>query len=85
MWPYPQFYDIVQIFELILILVLLPNLSNILESVLVLILVILQLKLLILKSHILLWENKYGLEFQFLDLVSLTEQISTPELLLDLS
>ena len=72
MWPYPQFCDLVQISESILIPILLPNLSNILESVLVLILVILKHKSLILKSHILLWENEYGLEFQFLDLDPLT-------------
>ena len=37
------------------------------------------------ESHIPLWENKCGLEFQLLDLDPLPEPILTPELLLDLS
>ena len=36
-------------------------------------------------SHIPLWENKCGLEFQLLDLDPLLEPSSTPEPLLDLS
>ena len=53
----------VQIPESILTLVLLPNLSNILESVLVPIPVILELELPILESHIPLWRNECELEF----------------------
>ena len=52
-----QICDPVQISELILTPVLLPNLSNILESVLVSIPVILELESPILESHIPLWEN----------------------------
>ena len=59
--PDPQFCDPVQISKLILTLVLLPSLSNILESVLISIPVILELESL--KSHISLWENECGLEF----------------------
>ena len=79
-----QFCDPVQIPESILILVLLPDLSNILESVLISTPVILELESPIL-SHIPLWENECGLEFQLLDLDPLPEPISTPEPLLDLS
>jgi len=62
--------------------VLLPNLSNILESVLIPIPVILELESPILESHIMLWENECGLEFQLLDLDPLPEPISTPKPLL---
>jgi len=58
-----QIYDPVQISESILTPVLLLNLSNILESVLIPIPVILELESPILESHIPLWGNKYGLEF----------------------
>jgi len=80
-----QICDPVQIPESILTPILLPNLSNILESVLVPIPVILELESPILKSHIPLWENECGLEFQLLDLDPLPEPISTPEPLLDLT
>ena len=63
---------------------LLPDLSNILESVLIPTPVILELESPIL-SHISLWGNECGLEFQLLDLDPLPEPISTPEPLLDLS
>jgi len=58
-----QICDPVQIPESILTAVLLPNLSNILESVLVPIPVILELESPILECHIPLWENECGLEF----------------------
>ena len=79
-----QICDPVQIFESILTPILLPDLSNILESVLIPTPIILELESPIL-SHILLLENKCGLEFQLLDLDPLLEPISTPEPLLDLS
>ena len=53
----PQICDPIQILESILTPVLLPNLSNILESVLILISVILELESPILESHIPLWEK----------------------------
>ena len=58
--------------------------SNILELVLIPTPIILELESPIL-SHILLWENECGHEFQLLDLDPLPEPISTPKLLLDLS
>ena len=64
--------------------VLLPNLSNILESVLIPTPVILELESPML-SHIPLLKNECGLEFQLLDLDPLPEPISTPKLLLNLS
>ena len=64
--------------------VLLPDLGNILESVLVPTPIIPELESPIL-SHIPLWENDCGLEFQLLDLDPLLEPSSTPEPLLDLS
>ena len=79
----PQICDLVQIPELILTPILLPDLSNILESVLIPIPVILKLESLILESPIPLWENEYELEFQLFDLDPLPEPISTPERLLD--
>ena len=79
-----QICDLVQIPESILTLVLLPDLSNILESVLIPTHIILELESPIL-SHIPLWENECGLEFQLLDLDPLSEPISNPEPLLDLS
>ena len=79
-----QICDPIQIPESILTPVLLPNLSNILESVLIPTPVILGLESPIL-SHISLLGNECGLEFQFLDLDPLLEPISTPEPLLDLS
>jgi len=63
--------------------ILLPKLSNILESVLILTSVILELELLML-SHILLLRNECGLEFQLLNLDPFPVPISTPELFLDL-
>ena len=80
-----QICDPVQILETILTPVLLHNLSNILESVLIPTPVILELESLILESHIPLWENECGFEFQLLDLDPLPEQILTLELLLDFS
>ena len=77
-----QFCDPVQIFESILTHVLLPDLSNILESILIPLPVILELESPFLESHILLWENECGLEFQLLDLDRLPEAISTPDLYL---
>ena len=65
--------------------ILLPNLSNILESVLIPIPIILELESPILESHIPLWENNYGLEFQLLDLDPIHEPILTPEPLRNLS
>ena len=65
-------------------LVLLPDLSNILESVLIPTPVNLELESPIV-SRIPLWENDCGLEFQLLDLDPLPEPLSTPEPLLDLS
>ena len=62
----PQLCDPVQIPKLILTPVFLPNLSNILESVLILISVILELESPILESHIPLWGNECGFEFNFL-------------------
>ena len=47
--------------------------------------IILELESPILKSHIPLWGNECGLEFQLLDLDPLPEQILIPELLLDFS
>ena len=58
--------DPVQISELILTPVLLPDLSNILELVLIPTPVILELESPILESHIQLWENECGLSFNFL-------------------
>ena len=78
----PQICDLVQIPESILTLILLSNLSNILESVLIPIPVILELESS--KSHIPLWRNECGLEFQLLDLDPIPESILTPEPLLDL-
>ena len=83
--PDSQICDPVQISESILTPVLLPDLSNILESVLIPIPVILELESPILESHIPLWGNECGLEFQLLDLDSLSEQILTLESLLDFS
>ena len=65
--------------------ILLPNLSNILESVLIPIPVIPELESPIFDSHIPSWGNECGLELHFLDLDPLPEPISTPEPLLDLS
>ena len=65
--------------------VLLPNLSIILESVLIPILVILELESPTLGSHIQLWGNDCGLKVQVLDLDPLPKQILTPESLLDFS
>ena len=81
----PQICDPVRISESILTPVLLPNLSNILESVLVPTPVILELESPILESHIPSWGNECVLEFSLLDLDPFLEQISTPEPLLDLS
>ena len=83
--PNPQFCDPVQISESILTPVLLLNLSNILESVLISIPVIFELESPILESHIPLWGNECGLEFQLLDLDPLPEPILTPEPLHNLS
>jgi len=60
---------------------LLSNLSNILESAVISIPVILKLEPLIFESYIPLWE-KCGLEFQLLDLDPLPEPISISEPLL---
>ena len=68
-----QICDPVQISESILTPILLPNLSNILESVLILIPVILELESPILESHIPLWGNECGLEFQLFNLDPLSE------------
>ena len=65
--------------------VLLSNLSNILESVLIPIPVILELESPILESRIPLWGIECGLEFKILDLNLLPEQILTPETLLNFS
>jgi len=73
--PDSQICHPVQIPDSILTPVLLPNLSNILESVLILISVILELESPILESHIPLWGNECGLESQLLDLDLLLEQI----------
>ena len=81
----PQICDPAQIPESILTPVLLPDLSNILESVLISIPIILELESPVLKSHILLLKNECGLEFQLLDLDPLPEQILTQEPLLDFS
>jgi len=80
-----QICDPVQILESILTPILLPNLRKILESVLVPIPIILELESPILESHIPLWGNECGLEFQLLDLDPLPEPILTPEPLHDLS
>ena len=64
----PQICDLVQVSELVLTLVLLPNLSDILESVLIPIPVILELESPTLGSHIPLWGNECELEFQLLNL-----------------
>jgi len=64
---------------------LLPDLSNILDSAVILIPVIFELESPILGSHIPLWGNECGLEFQLLYLDPLSEQIMTPEPLLDLN
>ena len=61
-----QICDPVQIPESILTPILLLNLSNILESVLNPIPVILELESPIIESNIPLWENEHGLEFQLL-------------------
>ena len=79
-----QICDPVQLSESILTPVLLPNLSNMLESVLIPPPIILELESPLL-GQIPLLENTCGLEFQFLDLDPLLEPISTPEPLLDLS
>ena len=79
-----QICDQVQIPESLLTPVLLPNLGNLLESVLNPAPIIPELESPIL-SHIPLWENDCGLEFQLLDLDTLLEPSSTPEPLLDLS
>ena len=63
---YSQICDPVQITESILTPVLLPNLSNILKSVLILIPIILELESPILESHIPSWENECDLNFIFL-------------------
>ena len=81
----PQLCDPVQILDSILTPVLLSDLSSILESVLITIPVILDLESPILESHILLWGNECGPEFQHLDLDPISELILTPESLLDLS
>ena len=78
-----QICESVQILESILTHILLPNLSNILESVLILTPVILELESPIL-SHIPSLGNECGLEFQLLNLDPLPEPISTLEPLLDL-
>ena len=79
-----QICDQVQIPESLLTPVLLPDLGNILESVLIPTPVILELESPIV-SRIPLWENDCGLEFQLIDLNPLLEPRSTPETLLDLS
>ena len=76
--------DRVQIPESILTPVLLPDLGNLLESVLIPTPIIPELESPIV-SHIPLWENDCGLAFQLLDLDPLLEPSSTPEPLLDLS
>jgi len=58
-----QICDPVQISESILTPILLPDLSNILESVLIIIPVILEFESPTLGNHIPLWENECGLEF----------------------
>ena len=83
MWHSSQICDPVQIPESILTPILLPNLSNILESVLIPTLVILELESPILENRIALCGNECGLEFQLLDLDPLPEQILTPEPFLD--
>ena len=72
-----QICDPVQIFESILTPVLLPDLSNILESALIPPPIILELESPTL-SHISLLENTCGLEFQLRDLDTLLEPILTP-------
>ena len=79
-----QICDPVQISKSILTPILLPDLSNILESVFIPTPVILEIESPIL-SHIPLIENTCGLKFQLLDLDTLLEPISTPEPLLDVS
>jgi len=79
-----QIYDQVQIPESLLTPVLLPDLGNILESVLIPTSIIPELESPPL-SHIPLWEDDCGLEFQFFDLDPLLELSPTPEPLLDLS
>jgi len=79
-----QIYDQVQIPESLLTPVLLPDLGNILESVLIPTPIIPELESPTL-SHIPLWENDCRLEFQFLDLDPLLDPSPTPEPLLDLS
>ena len=81
----PQICDPVQIPESLLTPVLLPDLSNIFESVLIPIPVIPELESPIFDSHIPSWGNECGLELHFLDLDPLPEPISTLEPLLDLS
>ena len=71
----PQICDPVQIPESLLTPVMLPNLSNILESVLIPIPVILELESPILESHIQTWGNECGLELHLLNLDSLPELI----------
>jgi len=73
--------DLVQIPESLLTPVILPNLSNILESVLISIPP--ELELPIFDSHIPLLNNTCGLEFPFLDLDPIPESIPTPEPFLD--
>ena len=79
-----QICDPVHLSKSILTPVLLPNLNNILESVLIPSPIIPELESPKL-GHIPLLENTCGLDFQFLDLDPIPEPISTPEPLLDLS
>jgi len=79
-----QICDPVQIPKSILTPILLPKLSNFLESVSIPTPVILELESPIL-DHIPLLGNECELEFQLLDLDPLPEPISTPEALLDLN
>ena len=74
-----QICDPVQLSKSILTPVLLPNLRNILESVLISIPVVLELESPILESHIPSWGNECGLEIHLLDLDPLPEPISTPK------
>ena len=74
-----QICDPAQLSKSILTPILLPNLSNILELVLIPIPIILELESPILESHIPSWGNECGLELHLLDLDPLPEPISTPE------
>ena len=58
--------------------VLLPNLNHIFEPVLIPMSVIFKLESPIFQNHIMLMENEYEPEFQFLDLDPILEPISTP-------